>query len=50
MIPPPTIVWVRVGNVGKRALLNWFDPLIDEIVEMAEAEHSLIELYWEVES
>lgn len=40
----PTIVWVRVGNTRRAALLSWFEPLIDQIVDMVEAGQRLIEL------
>ncbi len=40
----PTVVWVRVGNTRRVALLDWFAPLIDEIVGLAEAGDRLIEL------
>lgn len=40
----PVVVWVRVGNTRRRALLDWFEPLIQTIVEMAEAGSRLIEL------
>lgn len=40
----PTIVWVRHGNTTRRALLEWIEPLIARIVEMAEAGHRIIEL------
>ena len=40
----PVIVWIRVGNTRRRALIEWFEPLIDRIVEMIQAGNSLIEL------
>ncbi len=40
----PVVVWVRVGNTRRSALLEWFDPLVDRIVSMVEAGHRLIEL------
>lgn len=42
--PAPVVVWVRVGNTRKHALVEWFDPLIDRIVVMVDAGHRLIEL------
>jgi hypothetical protein len=32
----PTVVWVRIGNARRAALLAWFEPLIDRIVEMVD--------------
>jgi hypothetical protein len=40
----PIVVWVRVGNTTRRALLEWFAPVVDGVVEMAEAGERLIEL------
>ncbi|GAB3602666.1 DUF5615 family PIN-like protein [Microbacterium aureliae] len=40
----PVIVWVRVGNTRRRALVEWFEPLIDRVVELVEAGNRLIEL------
>lgn len=40
----PAIVWVRAGNTTRRALLEWFLPRLDTIIEMVEAGDTLIEL------
>lgn len=40
----PALVWVRVGNTRRRALIEWFEPLIDRIVELIEAGNGLVEL------
>jgi len=32
----PIIVWLRIGNTSRRALLQWFEPLIPHIVLMLE--------------
>ncbi|MCU1475792.1 MAG: hypothetical protein JWQ64_485 [Subtercola sp.] len=40
----PAIVWIRVGNTRRRALIKWFEPLIEKIAEMIEAGNNLIEL------
>lgn len=40
----PTVVWVRVGNTRRAALLAWFEPLIDPIVSMLERGDQVIEL------
>lgn len=40
----PVIVWVRVGNTSRRALLDWFEPLVDRVTAMIEAGERLIEL------
>ena len=42
--PAPIVVWVRVGNNSRRALLDWFVPRIGQIVEMSESGERLIEL------
>lgn len=40
----PAVVWVRIGNTRRAALLNWFAPLIPRIVELVESGQKLIEL------
>lgn len=40
----PPIVWIRTGNLGKQALLGWFQPLISQIVASIESGEKLIEL------
>lgn len=40
----PVVVWIRVGNTRRVALLAWFAPLLDQITEMVGAGHRLIEL------
>lgn len=40
----PTIVWVRIGNCSNRALMEWFMPLLDRIVERVESGEKLIEI------
>ncbi len=42
--PAPIVVWVRVGNTTRRALLRWFAPRINEIVELTESGERLLEL------
>src|SRR5690242_6772639 len=41
---PATVVWVRIGNTRKAALLAWFAPLIDQIVALVADGQKLIEL------
>lgn len=40
----PAVVWVRIGNTRRAALLTWFEPLIDRIVELVESGDRLVEL------
>lgn len=40
----PAIVWVRIQNTRKAALLVWFTPLIDRIVDAVNSGDKLIEL------
>ena len=40
----PKIVWVRIRNCSRRALLDWFTPLLPRIVEKIEDGETLIEL------
>ncbi len=40
----PIILWLRIGNTSRRALLQWFEPLIPQIVQMLGTGERLIEL------
>jgi predicted nuclease of predicted toxin-antitoxin system len=40
----PAVLWVRVGNTRKQALLNWFETMLPSIVLSIEAGEQLIEL------
>lgn len=40
----PVIVWVRIGNCSKRALLEWFSPLLPKILEAIAQGQRLIEV------
>lgn len=40
----PSVVWLRVGNTSKRALLAWFEPLLPAIVKKLEEGELLIEV------
>jgi predicted nuclease of predicted toxin-antitoxin system len=43
-VPPPSVVWLRVGNVSTRALAEWFEPLLLGIVVGLAAGEALIEV------
>ena len=40
----PVVVWLRVGNTSRRALLRWFEPLIPEVERRIEQGDVLIEV------
>jgi predicted nuclease of predicted toxin-antitoxin system len=40
----PSVVWLRIGNASNRALLQWFEPLLPEIVARLEQGEVLIEI------
>lgn len=40
----PPVVWVRVGNIGKQALLRWMVPMLTRIVSEIESGEKLIEI------
>lgn len=40
----PTIVWIRIGNASKQALLNWFGPMLPAIEQAVTAGERLIEI------
>ena len=41
---PPVVVWVRVGNIGNKALIEWFRKLLPELVELIKQGETLIEI------
>ena len=40
----PTILWLRIGNCSRRALLSWFAPLLPAILREIEQGQRLIEV------
>jgi predicted nuclease of predicted toxin-antitoxin system len=40
----PPVVWVRVGNIGKQALLRWMVPMLTRIVSEIKSGEKLIEI------
>jgi len=40
----PRIVWVRIGNTSRKALLEWFKPLIPTIEARLAEGNTLIEI------
>jgi predicted nuclease of predicted toxin-antitoxin system len=40
----PAVVWIRVGNTRRQALIDWFEPMVDRVVETIEAGNDFIEL------
>jgi predicted nuclease of predicted toxin-antitoxin system len=40
----PSVVWLRVGNSSKRALLTWLEPLWPAIIKKLEEGERLIEV------
>lgn len=40
----PTIVWLRVRNVSRKALLLWFEPLLPRIEALIQQGERLIEV------
>jgi predicted nuclease of predicted toxin-antitoxin system len=40
----PVIVWLRVGNTSRRALLAWFEPLLPQIEALIAQGDRLIEI------
>ncbi len=43
-LPGPTVVWVRVGNTRRAALIDWFEPRIDDLATLVGTGRRLIEL------
>lgn len=40
----PAVVWLRIGNTRKAALLEWFKPLLPRVLQALERGESLIEV------
>ena len=40
----PIIVWLRIGNTSRRALLEWFEPLLPRIETLIEGGDRLVEV------
>jgi predicted nuclease of predicted toxin-antitoxin system len=40
----PVIVWLRIGNTSRRALLEWFEPLLPQIETLISQGERLIEI------
>jgi predicted nuclease of predicted toxin-antitoxin system len=40
----PVIVWLRVGNTSRKALLLWFEPLLPQILDHLEQGDRFIEV------
>lgn len=40
----PAIVWIRIGNTSRKALLAWFEPLIPQIESLVLNGEKLIEI------
>jgi predicted nuclease of predicted toxin-antitoxin system len=40
----PAVVWLRVGNCFNRALLQWFRPLLSQILDRLAQSEELIEV------
>ena len=42
--PGPAVVWLRVGNTSRRALLDWFPPLLPAILRDLQEGERLVEV------
>jgi len=40
----PVIVWLRIGNCSRKALLAWFEPLLPRIQSLLQNGDRLIEI------
>jgi len=40
----PVIIWLRIGNTSRRALLQWFEPLLPQIETLISQGDRLIEI------
>jgi predicted nuclease of predicted toxin-antitoxin system len=42
--PSPVVVWLRIGNTSRRALLEWFEPILSGVVALVEQGERLVEV------
>ena len=40
----PRVVWLRIGNSSRRALIRWFNPLLPQILDYLQKGDRLIEV------
>lgn len=40
----PVVLWLRIGNSSRRALLQWFEPLLPQIETMIQQGERLVEV------
>jgi predicted nuclease of predicted toxin-antitoxin system len=40
----PTVIWIRLPNTRRRALLAWFDTILPDVLESLEHGETLIEV------
>lgn len=40
----PAILWLRIGNSSRQALLEWFEPLLPQIETWLESGERLVEV------
>jgi len=43
-VDAPSLVWIRIGNTTRRALLLWFEPLLPQVVALIEGGEQLVEV------
>lgn len=44
VIDPPVVVWLRVGNIRNKELIEWFIKLLPQIMELIKQGDLLIEI------
>lgn len=42
--PSPSVVWVRLPNTRRQALLTWFEPLLPKVLTALQGGETMIEL------
>ena len=40
----PVVVWLRIGNTSRKALLQWLEPLLPQIIQLLDQGDRLIEV------
>jgi predicted nuclease of predicted toxin-antitoxin system len=42
--PAPVVLWLRIGNTSRRALLRWFEPLLPQIESLVGQGERFLEM------
>ena len=40
----PAVIWLRIGNTSRKALIQWFKPLLPSVLDLLKRGETLIEI------